>query len=814
MADSTVSTQGSVTEAYDASSIGVLKGLEGVRKRPGMYIGDTDDGTGLHHLVYEVVDNSVDEHLAGHCTRIDVVIHYDNSMTVEDNGRGIPVDMHAGENRPAAEIVMTMLHAGGKFGGAGYKVSGGLHGVGVSAVNALSDWLKLEIRRDGKVYYQEYSQGKPTSEFKQTGFTDSSDRHGTKITFHPDPEIFKNVLEFSYDQLAQKLRELAYLNSGLEIVLHDERTDKSASFKFSGGIATYVRDLNANKTLVSDVISFTGEHEGVTVDIAMQWNDGYSELVTCFTNTIKNRDGGTHLTGFRQAMTRTINSYANENKLLKDAKGGVSGEDLREGLTAVVSVKAADPKYSNQAKDKLVSSEVGNAVSSVVAAELGKYLEQHPKDARTIVSKALLASRAREAARKAREMVQRKGALELTSLPGKLADCQERDPSKCELFIVEGESAGGSAKQGRDRAIQAILPLKGKILNVEKVRFDRMLSSQELSTLITALGTGVGEEKDLAELRYHKIIIMTDADVDGSHIRTLLLTFFFRHFNELFERGHIYIAQPPLYKAKRGKTELYLKNEPALEDYVLDTVCRETVLHRGSGPDLTGKELVELVKDINQARRLRQLLDKRADKRIVAQFADAQLSESDLRDRDKLERIEAKVMAEISRRHGELGQAVPEYKQDKEHGTWEIRFAAGQHGVRRATVISADLVRTAEFGELKRVAGELRASLTEPLELEHDGAKQSITGWDELATAIDELGRKGVQIQRYKGLGEMNAEQLWETTMDPTRRNLLKVKIEEMEEADGIFTKLMGDLVEPRREFIEENALNVRNLDV
>jgi DNA gyrase subunit B len=787
-----------------------------------MYIGDTDDGSGLHHLVHEVVDNSVDEHLAGHCNRIDVVIHFDNSITVEDNGRGIPVDIMPEEGRPAAEVVMTVLHAGGKFGGKGYKVSGGLHGVGVSAVNALSDWLKLEIRRNGKVYYQEYSRGVPTTELKQTGFTDSGERHGTKITFHPDPGIFKNVLDFSFDQLATKLRELAYLNSGLAIDIVDERTDRKQLFKFEGGIATYVADLNANKTAVSDVIAFSGTVNGgagesgeCTVDVALQWNDGYSELVTCFTNTIKNRDGGTHLTGFRQALTRTINNYANEYKLLKEAKGGLSGEDLREGLSAVVSVKVGDPKYSNQAKDKLVSSEVATAVSTVVADKLGQYLERHPKESRNIINKAVVASRAREAARKAREMVQRKGALELTSLPGKLADCQERDPTKSEIFIVEGESAGGSAKQGRSRQFQAILPLRGKILNVEKVRFDRMLSSQELTTLITALGTGVGDDKDIEKLRYHKIIIMTDADVDGSHIRTLLLTFFFRHFNEMFENGHVYIAQPPLYKIKKGKTELYLKNEGALEDYLLDSVCRETVLHRGTSAPLENTELAALVKQIGQARRLRAQLDKRGDGRITAQFAECGLDEDALKDREKVERIASEVMEHVTKRHGELGQATPSYTQDLEHGTWELKFPAGVHGIRRATVINSDVVRSAEFDALRRLSAELQAALTEPITLQHDKDEpHAIGNWDEIATVIEELGRKGLQIQRYKGLGEMNAEQLWETTMDPTKRNLLRVKVEEMEAADAIFTKLMGDLVEPRREFIEENALNVRNLDV
>ncbi len=802
---------------YDAGSIWVLKGLEGVRKRPGMYIGDTDDGSGLHHLVHEVVDNSVDEHLAGHCNRIDVVIHFDNSVTVEDNGRGIPTEMHPTEGRPAAELVMTALHAGGKFGGkGGYKVSGGLHGVGVSAVNALSDWLKLEIRRNGTVFYQEYSRGIPTTELKQTGVTD---RRGTKVTFHPDPEIFKNILEFNFDQIAQKLSQLAYLNSGLEIVIHDERTDRRTTYKFEGGIATYVGDLNANKTVVTDVIAFSAEHEGCTVDIAMQWNDGYSELLTCFTNTIKNRDGGTHATGFRQALTRTVNNYANEYKLTKDAKGGLSGEDLREGLTAVISVKVADPKYSNQAKDKLVSSEVATAVNAVVSEQLQKFLEQKPKEARAIITKGLLASRAREAARKAREMVQRKGVLEMTSLPGKLADCQERDPAKSELFIVEGESAGGSAKQGRSRQFQAILPLRGKILNVEKVRFERMLSSQELTTLITALGAGVGEEKDIAKLRYHKIVIMTDADVDGSHIRTLLLTFFFRHYGELFERGHVFIAQPPLYKVKKGKTELYLKNEQALEDYLLESVCKETTVTTGSDASLTGPALGDLVKRINHARRVRAQLDKRADGRISAQFAEAGLTEDDLRKSEAaLVQFETGVMTEVTRRHGELGAATAEYSRDPEHEAWQLRYPAGVQGVRRHTVINTELVRSSEFSELRKLAAELRASLVAPITLTHASGKdevvREIVTWDEIATVIEELGRKGLQIQRYKGLGEMNADQLWETTMDPTKRNLLRVKVDELAEADGIFTKLMGDLVEPRRQFIEENALNVRNLDV
>ncbi|MBE7450784.1 MAG: DNA topoisomerase (ATP-hydrolyzing) subunit B [Kofleriaceae bacterium] len=805
------------SSGYSDSDVTVLKGLEGVRKRPGMYIGDTDDGTGLHHLVFEVVDNSVDESLAGYCDRIEVVIHIDNSVTVKDNGRGIPVGIHPVEKRPTAELVMTVLHAGGKFNQNTYKVSGGLHGVGVSAVNALSDWLRLEIHRDGHVYYQEYAQGVPTTGLEKLGPTKE---RGTSVTFHPDPTIFKNVTAFSYEQLGQKLRELAYLNSGLTIRITDERTDKSQEFKYEGGIRTFVADMNATDTVVHpEVIAFCAEAEGgITVDVALQWNEGYNEQIVCFTNTIKNRDGGTHLTGFRQALTRTINAYATEYKLLKDMKASLSGEDLREGLTAVVSVKVPDPKYSNQAKDKLVSSEVSTAVSAVVSEKLGAFLERNPKEARTIITKAALAAKAREAARKAREMVQRKGALELTSLPGKLADCQERDPAKCELFIVEGESAGGSAKQGRDRAIQAILPLKGKILNVERVRFDRMLSSQEIATLITALGTGVGVEKDIGRLRYHRIVIMTDADVDGSHIRTLILTLFYRHFEELIRGGHVFIAQPPLYKVKKGKHERYLKNEEALEDYLLDSVCDEAVVsgtRAGVAHTLTGDGIKAAVKRVYAARRMHGHLDKRGDGRIAGAFAEAGLQPEHLRDQGRLSALCATVKAELARRHGELGGVELELRQDAEHGAWLVRAAPGMFGVRRETIVGFDLVRSAEFVELRRITDELAHELAGPFVVTAaGGVTREAQTFDEVATIIEELGRKGLQIQRYKGLGEMNAEQLWETTMDPARRNLLKVDVREPQVANEIFATLMGDLVEPRRAFIEENALNVRNLDI
>ncbi|MCG8420547.1 MAG: DNA topoisomerase (ATP-hydrolyzing) subunit B [Proteobacteria bacterium] len=803
---------------YGADSITVLKGLEAVRKRPGMYIGDTDDGSGLHHMVQEVVDNAVDESLAGFCDRVSVTIHIDNSVTVEDNGRGIPVDIHKDEGRPAAELVMTVLHAGAKFNQDSYKVSGGLHGVGVSVVNALSAWLKMEIRRDGKVYFQEYEQGLPASQLQAIGVTD---RRGTKITFLPDPEVFKQT-ELSFSLLAQRLRELSYLNSGLSMSLRDERSDEERMFRFEGGIATFVADLNSGKNVVnSEVIAFSDERDGIAVDVAMQWSDSYSEQIICFTNNIKNKDGGTHLTGFRQALTRTFNAYASENKLLKEIKGSnLSGEDLREGVTAVVSVKVPDPKFNNQPKDKLVSSEVTGVVAAVISDKLQTYVERNPKDARAIIQKAVVAARARDAARKAREMVQRKGVLESTSLPGKLADCQERDPAKCELYIVEGESAGGSAKQGRQREFQAILPLKGKILNVERARVDKMLSSQEIVALITALGCGIGAEKDMSKLRYHRIIIMTDADVDGSHIRTLLLTFFFRQYRELFEGGHLYIAQPPLYKVKKGKKESYLKNEHGLEDFVLETVCGDTHvrgMRNGEPAELTGDALRDYIKATNQYRRMYLQLDKRGDARVSSAFAEVgEITKSDLGDRARLEIIINERVKPFLREHYDsLGDIDFEIIRDDEHGTFIVRAPLGSGAVRRETIVDFNLLDSAEFQEVRRIAHQLRQLLEAPYTVVLKGGQEEAAAkFDDIARIVEEFGRKGLSIQRYKGLGEMNAEQLWETTMDPARRTLLQVRVEDYEAAAGIFSMLMGDSVEPRREFIENNALNVRNLDV
>jgi DNA gyrase subunit B len=801
--------------SYNEESIQVLKGLEAVRKRPGMYIGDTDDGTGLHHMVYEVVDNSVDEALAGFCDRIEVAIHHDGSVSVEDNGRGIPVGEHPTEKRPTAEIVMTVLHAGGKFNHSNYKVSGGLHGVGVSVVNALSDSLKLEIKRDGKTWYQEYRRGDAITVLEAIGVTDKT---GTKITFHPDPDIFKGT-EFSFDILSQRLRELAYLNRGLIIALEDERTGKSHDFHFEGGIAQFVADLSTSKTVVHEKpVVVEGEVEGTQVEIAAQWNDSFSETIFCFTNNIKNKDGGTHLTGFRAALTRTINAYAQGSTLLKDLKAGLSGDDLSEGMIAVVSIKHPDPKFSNQPKDKLVSSEVKGIVERVVNERLGRFLEEHPKEAKQIIEKAVLAARAREAARKARELVQRKGALDYTSLPGKLADCQERDPALSELYIVEGDSAGGSAKQGRNRKDQAVLPLRGKILNVEKARLDKMLSSQEIVILITALGCGVEKEKVIDKVRYHRIIIMTDADVDGSHIRTLLLTFFYRHFPELVDRGYLYIAQPPLYRVKRGKRELYLKNEQALEDFLVESATENLLLRSSQGGEpISGDKLKGLSRQAGRYKRLLKVIDRKVDARIVdAIVKSTRLSKAELRDQLVVGKALLSLQQYFNKYAPELSDAVLKVTPDTEHGGFKIEVPARPNGVRKNTTIDFDFMDSPEFTDLAAIYTDLAVLGMPPYSLQpgKDAEPVEFQRVEDLAERVHELGKKGLQIQRYKGLGEMNPEQLWETTMDPARRTLLQVRVEDAFEADRLFSTLMGDLVEPRREFIEQNALNVRNLDV
>ncbi len=816
---------------YNADKIQVLKGLEAVRKRPGMYIGDTDDGTGLHHMVYEVVDNSVDEALAGFCDHVDVIIHFDNSVTVEDNGRGMPVDIHPGENRPTPEVIMTILHAGGKFDQNSYKVSGGLHGVGVSVVNGLSEWLKLEIRKSGKVYYQEYRLGDPSTVFRQTGVVEVGvgKLTGTKLTFKPDAQIFK-LTEFSFDILSQRMRELCYLNKGLSITVVDERGGgKRHDFNFGGGLASFVQDLNTSKVVIHDKpIYFSDEKEGIGVEVAVQWNDSYSENIFTFTNNIRNKDGGTHLTGFRQALTRTINAYATANNLLKDMKQGLSGSDLSEGLTAIVSIKHPDPKFSNQPKDRLVSSEVIGIVAQVVNERLATWLEEHPKEGRLIITKCLLAARAREAARKARDMVQRKGALDSSSLPGKLADCRERDPHKAELFIVEGDSAGGSAKQGRDSQYQAILPLRGKILNVEKARIDKMLGSELIATLITALGCGVGEDKDMSKLRYHSIIIMTDADVDGSHIRTLLLTFFFRQYPELIRREaegkvmhHVFIAQPPLFKVKKGKRELYLKNEQALEDYLFESACEEVRLSSGdeSAPrTLAGAELRALGKRALRYTQVITQVEKKADGRIVdALVRGAHLTGEDLVDEKACTRALERTHRWLTQFAPELAQVQFELVRDAEHGGWKIVSPARYGGAKKLTVVDFAFVHSPEYEELVRLGAELGAVGSGPHRLERIDADQppaELDRLEQLGARLDAVGRKGLAISRYKGLGEMNADQLWETTMDPTKRTLLEVHADDLNAAEEIFSKLMGEEVEPRRAFIAENALSVRNLDV
>ncbi len=787
---------------YQAESIKVLEGLSAVRKRPAMYIGSTGI-QGLHHLVYEIVDNSIDEALAGYCDEVKVIIHIDNSVTVTDNGRGIPVDMHVGQKKSAAEVVMTVLHAGGKFDSDSYKVSGGLHGVGISVVNALSSLLELEIRRDGKVYRQSYERGVPMAPLKEDGETT---RRGTRILFWPDPEIFETT-EFSFETLSQRLRELAFLNAGVKIHILDERTDKSHDFHYEGGIQTFVEYLNRAKTVIHPKpIFFTGSREGVEIEVAIQYNDGYDEKIFAFANNINTHEGGTHLVGFKAALTRTMNTYATTNNLLKNFKSSISGDDLREGMAAVISVKLPEPQFEGQTKTKLGNSEIKGYVETMMNEKLASFLEENPKIARRILEKGIDAARAREAARKARDLTRRKGALDGLSLPGKLADCQEKNPELCELYLVEGDSAGGSAKQGRDRRHQAILPLKGKILNVEKARFDKMLASNEIRTLITALGTSIGKDDfDIAKLRYNRIIIMTDADVDGSHIRTLLLTFFFRQMPEIVERGNLYIAQPPLYKLKRGKKELYLKDDQLLLEYLLNEgVEGVTVEMEKSGKILRGKQIIPTLRNIIE---FNEHFDKMLNKGINREVLDIFV-------RGKLQNGFADL-ADLRPLAEKLGQIEPEATFEVFDDPPRILFTQGnirsridQKVLESLTMYEHKLLIKA-YKQVEDICNGEQASITV-----EGKEKEMVESRQQLLDYVLNRAKKGQYIQRYKGLGEMNPDQLWETTMDPEKRVLLQVKIEDAVEADEIFTVLMGDQVEPRRQFIEQNALNVSNLDV